>query len=148
MQDDEDLRDKAPQEVLWYPHPSTVFTFNEVSRVELRQNAALKQFHRFIVTQTDSGGIFRQEKVSMIPVTLLNVEPSHIVLDMCASPGSKSIQILEALHANRERMNTGLLVANDIDSKRAFMLAHQAAKLNLPALYVTNNDARLFPNLK
>ena len=45
-------------------------------------------------------------------------------------------------------MNTGLLIANDIDSKRAFMLAHQAAKLNLPALYVTNNDARLFPNLK
>lgn len=45
-------------------------------------------------------------------------------------------------------MNTGLLVANDCDSKRAFMLAHQASRLHLPGLFVTNNDARLFPNLK
>jgi len=51
----------------------------------------LKQFHRFIVTETESGRLFRQEKVSMIPVTLLNIEPSHAVLDMCAAPGSKSI---------------------------------------------------------
>ena len=60
----------------------------------------------------------------MIPVTLMNIESNHTILDMCASPGSKSIQILEALHANQERMNTGMLIANDVDSKRAFMLAH------------------------
>ena len=91
MQTDETLRDKIPKEVLWYPHPGTVYTFNELSRVELRQNPKLKQFHRFIVDSTESGHIFRQEKVSMIPVTLLNVEPNHSVLDMCAAPGSKSI---------------------------------------------------------
>mmetsp|Transcript_18038 Transcript_18038/g.24173 ORF Transcript_18038/g.24173 Transcript_18038/m.24173 type:complete len:126 (+) Transcript_18038:480-857(+) len=84
----------------------------------------------------------------MIPVTLLNVEPNHSVLDMCAAPGSKSIQILEALHANGESMNTGMLIANDADTKRAYMLAHQTTKLNLPALFVTNNDARKFPNMK
>ena len=84
----------------------------------------------------------------MIPVTLLKIDPSHSVLDMCASPGSKSIQILEALHANNDTMNTGLLIANDVDTKRAYMLAHQALKLNLPALFVTNNDARTYPNLK
>ena len=85
----------------------------------------------------------------MIPVTLLKIEPTHAVLDMCAAPGSKSIQILEELHQEEhERLNTGFLVANDQDSKRAFMLAHQAMRLNLPALFVTNNDARQFPNLK
>ena len=78
----------------------------------------------------------------------MKIESNHTVLDMCASPGSKSIQILEALHANQERMNTGMLIANDVDSKRAFMLAHQTNKLNLPALFVTNNDARHFPNMK
>ncbi len=84
----------------------------------------------------------------MIPVTLMKIDPSHTVLDMCAAPGSKSIQILETLHANGDRMNTGMLIANDADSKRAFLLAHQATKLNLAALLVTNNDARKFPNLK
>jgi 16S rRNA C967 or C1407 C5-methylase (RsmB/RsmF family) len=34
----------------------------------------------------------------MIPVTLLGIETHHKVLDMCAAPGSKTIQILEYLH--------------------------------------------------
>lgn len=34
----------------------------------------------------------------MIPVTLLKIEPHHKVIDMCAAPGSKTIQILEYLH--------------------------------------------------
>lgn len=34
----------------------------------------------------------------MIPVTLLKIEPHHLVIDMCAAPGSKTIQILEYLH--------------------------------------------------
>ena len=68
-----------------------VYSLNDLSRVELRQNPALKEFHRFIVDQTEAGRIFRQEKVSMIPVTLLDVQPHHSVLDMCAAPGSKTI---------------------------------------------------------
>jgi 16S rRNA C967 or C1407 C5-methylase (RsmB/RsmF family) len=35
-----------------------------------------------------------------------------------------------------------------MDSKRAYMLTHQARRLNLPAMFVTNNDATKFPNLK
>ena len=77
--------------MLWYPQEGTVYTFNELSRVELRQNPKLKDFHRFIVTETESGRLFRQEKVSMIPVTLLKLQEHHAVLDMCAAPGSKSI---------------------------------------------------------
>ena len=45
-------------------------------------------------------------------------------------------------------MNTGFVIANDKDAKRAYMLTHQAKRLNLPGLFVTNNDAREFPNLK
>ena len=36
MQTDETMRDKIPQEVSWYPHPGMVYTFNEMSRTELR----------------------------------------------------------------------------------------------------------------
>ena len=91
LMQDKDLRHKVPQIVKWYPQEGMVYSFNDLSRVELRQNPALKEFHRFIVDQTEAGRIFRQEKVSMIPVTLLDVQPHHAVMDMCAAPGSKTI---------------------------------------------------------
>ena len=40
----------------------------------------------------------RQELVSMVPAAVLKVEPSHLVLDLCAAPGSKTTQLLELLH--------------------------------------------------
>lgn len=67
---------------------------------------------------------------------------------MCAAPGSKTIQILEYLHANGQMMNKGFVVANDTDMKRAYMLTHQARRLNSPSLMIVNNDARFFPNLR
>jgi 16S rRNA C967 or C1407 C5-methylase (RsmB/RsmF family) len=57
----------------------------------MRANPLLKNFHTFLVQETENGRIFRQEAVSMIPVTLLKIEPHHKVLDMCAAPGSKTI---------------------------------------------------------
>jgi 16S rRNA C967 or C1407 C5-methylase (RsmB/RsmF family) len=36
---------------------------------------------------------------------------------MCAAPGSKTCQLLEIV-------TKGLIVANDVDSKRAYMLSH------------------------
>ena len=35
----------------------------------------------------------------MIPVFLLDVQPHHRILDMCASPGSKTKHVLEIMHA-------------------------------------------------
>ncbi len=32
-------------------------------------------------------------EVSMVPVLCLDIEPHHAVLDMCASPGSKTSQV-------------------------------------------------------
>jgi 16S rRNA C967 or C1407 C5-methylase (RsmB/RsmF family) len=121
-----------------------------MGRAELRHTPELKEFHRFIVTETETGRLFRQEKVSMIPVTLLNPKPGEKVLDMCAAPGSKTIQILEYLHLNKQDkvQSEGFVIANDTDTKRAYMLTHQAKRLNLPALFVTCNDARQLPNLK
>ena len=42
----------------------------------------------------------------MIPPLLLEVEPHHRVLDMCAAPGSKTAQLIEALHAGDTETNT------------------------------------------
>ena len=43
---------------------------------------------------------------------------------------------------------TGLLIANDVDYKRAQMLVHQCKRLNSPNLIVTNHDATMFPSIK
>ncbi|MCJ1405722.1 hypothetical protein MMC11_008952 [Xylographa trunciseda] len=43
---------------------------------------------------------------------------------------------------------TGLLIANDIDYKRAHMLIHQMKRLNSPNLIVTNHDATTYPSIK
>jgi multisite-specific tRNA:(cytosine-C5)-methyltransferase len=44
--------------------------------------------------------------------------------------------------------STGLVIANDADYKRAYMLIHQTKRLNSPNLIVTNHDATLFPSLR
>ena len=44
--------------------------------------------------------------------------------------------------------STGLLIANDIDYKRAHMLIHQMKRLNSPNLIVMNHDATQFPSIK
>ena len=43
----------------------------------------------------------------MVPPLLLDVRPHHYVLDMCASPGSKTAQMLEAMHAGEGRGRVG-----------------------------------------
>ena len=40
----------------------------------------------------------------------------------------------------------GVVVANDIDNKRCYMLVHQAKRLNSPCTIVTNHDASIMPN--
>ena len=41
----------------------------------------------------------------------------------------------------------GVVVANDADNKRCYMLVHQAKRLNSPCFMVTNHDASVFPTL-
>lgn len=41
----------------------------------------------------------------------------------------------------------GVVVANDADNKRCYMLVHQAKRLSSPSFMVTNHDASVFPML-
>lgn len=83
----------------------------------------------------------------MIPPLLLDVQPHHYVLDMCAAPGSKSVQILEALHAVDKP--SGLFIANDADYKRCHMLVHQSlGRIGSPNMMVMNQDASMFVSIK
>ena len=63
-----------------------------------------------------------------------------------ASPGSKTAQIIEALHGD-DGLPDGLVVANDAEQNRCYTLVHQAKRLQSPCLVVTNQDAKDFPRI-
>lgn len=139
-----------PVQIPWYPD-GLAWQFNVPKKV-LRKQPEFKKFHSFLVFETEVGNVSRQEGVSMIPPLFLDVEPHHKAMDMCAAPGSKTAQILEALHAQdtvtASSIPSGLLVANDSDNKRTHLLIHQSARLPSPALMVTNLDASNYPVIK
>eukprot|EP00461_Guttulinopsis_vulgaris_P007794 UN07844 len=85
----------------------------------------------------------------MIPPLLLDVKPHHVVLDMCAAPGSKTSQLLEALHLGLAdgEVPTGMCIANDANPQRANLLVHQLKRLGSPAFLVTNHEGQIFPAL-
>jgi len=137
----------------------------------IRRHKPFAEFQKFLVAETTSGNISRQEVVSMIPPHFLDVKPGMVVLDMCAAPGSKSAQLAEMIHGDEEERvmkaarnespntddggdysddgrSTGLLIANDTDYKRAGMLVHQVKRLNFPNLIVTQHDASIFPSIE
>ncbi|THV05365.1 cytosine-5--methyltransferase [Dendrothele bispora CBS 962.96] len=139
-----------PVQIPWYPD-GLAWQFNVPKKV-LRKSPEFKKFHSFLVFETEVGNVSRQESVSMLPPLFLDVEPHHKVMDMCAAPGSKTAQLLEALHAQdtltSSSIPTGLLLANDSDYKRTHLLIHQSARLPSPALMVTNLDASNYPSIK
>ncbi|XP_058450073.1 tRNA (cytosine(34)-C(5))-methyltransferase [Malaya genurostris] len=130
----------------WYPNELAWQL--ELSRKDIRRSEPLYKLHNFLIAETSSGNISRQEAVSMIPPLVLGVQPHHKVLDMCAAPGSKTAQLIEALHADGENLPKGFVLANDIDNNRCYMLVHQAKRLSSPCCLVTNADSSLFPELK
>ncbi|KAG6840999.1 hypothetical protein C0991_002779 [Blastosporella zonata] len=146
----EEQKIPPPVQIPWYPD-GLAWHFNVPKKI-LRKSPEFKKFHSFLVFETEVGNVSRQEAVSMLPPLFLEVEPHHKVMDMCAAPGSKTAQLLEALHAQDSVTSTsipsGLLVANDSDHKRTHLLIHQSARLPSPALIVTNLDASIYPVMK
>ena len=165
---------ELPKPIPWYP-VGLAYSMKTPKNV-VRKYEPFKEFQKFLVSETGVGNISRQEHVSMIPPLLLDIRPEHTVLDLCAAPGSKSAQLVEAIHAGEEERvarevttakgqkpangmdlsdtpaqdggrTTGLLVANDVNYQRAQMLVHQVKRLNSPNLIVTNHDATMFPSI-
>ena len=73
------------------------------------------------------GYFYLQEAASMIPPIVLEPKPHEIVLDIAASPGSKTTQIAQYMQ------NQGMLIANDYTIERMKPLS-----INLQRCGVTN----------
>jgi hypothetical protein len=102
------------QRLTWYPE-QLAWQLTAGKRA-LRKGTELQPLREFLIVHTASGhitrsalrhaspptpgrmpGRCRQEAVSMIPPCFLDVHADHFVLDLCAAPGSKTSQLLEAV---------------------------------------------------
>lgn len=69
---------------------------------------------------------------------------------MCAAPGSKTSQMVEFMHLTAPNGATpkGVIVANDIDEKRCYMMIHQVNRLSSPCVIATQHLAQKFPYVR
>ncbi len=116
----------------------------------IRKSQKLKDLHTWMVKNTDNGNITRQEAVSMVPPLALDVKPHHVVLDMCAAPGSKTTQMMEIIQRSLadDESRQGLIVANDADTDRAYMLVHQTRRVTSPLLLITTHKGQMWPKIR
>ena len=98
---------------------------------------------------TNSGFLTRQELVSMLPPLLLDIHKDDLILDVCAAPGSKTVQMLELISSNKAQVleTKGGIIANDVEFKRAYILAHQLQRLNLAGVGVINHPGQFLPTI-
>ncbi|WP_127532544.1 RsmB/NOP family class I SAM-dependent RNA methyltransferase [Paenibacillus kobensis] len=81
-----------------------------------------------------AGLYYIQEPSAMAPVELLDVQPGHRVLDLCAAPGGKSTQIAAKLQG------TGVLVTNDNATERTKALAKNIELAGVRNAVVLNEE--------
>ncbi|MBI5797962.1 NOL1/NOP2/sun family putative RNA methylase [Candidatus Woesearchaeota archaeon] len=86
------------------------------------------------------GYIYLQGAASMIPPVVLKPEPGDMVLDMCASPGSKTSQMAAMM------CNQGIIVANDNKIDRLKPLTINLQRCGVLNTVMTRMEGRWFRN--
>lgn len=84
------------------------------------------------------GWLHGQEEVSALPAIALDPQPGETVWDSCAAPGSKTTQLSAMMD------DTGIVVGNDNNLGRLSALRHNAERLGITNLVVTQQDGRNF----
>lgn len=82
-----------------------------------------------------AGAFYVQDPSAMFTVNATNFDGNELVLDMCAAPGGKSIQI-----ANR--LTTGTLVSNEIDTSRCKILYSNFERMGIKNAIITNEQPK------
>lgn len=80
------------------------------------------------------GYYYVQEISSMLPMLVLNPTKNNVVLDLCASPGSKTTQ------AAAKMENQGVLIANDVNIGRIMILSTNSQRCGVTNLVVTKGE--------
>jgi 16S rRNA C967 or C1407 C5-methylase (RsmB/RsmF family) len=131
---------------------------SSLSKASLSKGAP--ELKAFLVQHSTDGTIARQELGSMLPVLALAAggwvcdTKQCRVLDLCASPGSKTLQALEIVGAasgsGSSSSTTSRVKANDINATRLESLQQAVARSGLPkalrdCVKYTCQDATQFP---
>jgi len=77
-----------------------------------------------------------QEAAAQIPVTLFTELANKTVLDTCASPGGKTVQMASIMN------NTGMIVALDLKQRKMFPLVNQLERSRVTNTAAYNMDAK------
>ncbi|MEK6933905.1 MAG: RsmB/NOP family class I SAM-dependent RNA methyltransferase [Nanoarchaeota archaeon] len=81
------------------------------------------------------GYYYVQEISSMMSALALSPKPNEFILDLCASPGSKTTQIAALMK------NKGTIIANDYKLNRIMILSSNLERCSVTNCIVTRNDA-------
>ena len=79
-----------------------------------------------------AGAFYMQDPSAMAVVESIDFPSDLFVLDLCAAPGGKSIQLAQ-------KLKNGVLISNEIDLKRAKILYSNIERMGLKNVVVTNN---------
>ncbi len=82
-----------------------------------------------------------QEAAAQIPALLFNGLAGKMVLDACAAPGGKSVQLSNLMD------NSGVITSLDINKTRLVAMANQLERCHVSNTVVYNLDARQVKNL-
>lgn len=80
-----------------------------------------------------AGYVYSQEPSAMIVATIADAQPGEKVLDLCAAPGGKTTQLASQMQGK------GLLVSNEIFTKRAKILSENVERWGISNVVVTNH---------
>lgn len=83
-----------------------------------------------------AGMIYVQEPAAMAPAECIDINPDWKILDMCAAPGGKSVQLKNKLGPN------GILVSNEIIPSRCKILTGNIERLGLKNCVTTCMDTK------
>src|SRR3990172_8523252 len=83
-----------------------------------------------------------QEAAAQIPATLFSDIKGKVVLDACAAPGGKTVQLSDLMD------HTGVIVALDVDKRRLSALANHLERCQISNTLVYDRDARYASGLK
>jgi 16S rRNA (cytosine1407-C5)-methyltransferase len=86
-----------------------------------------------------TGKIYPASLASLLSAKILDAQPGEKVLDVCAAPGSKSTFLAE-------KIDSGVLVANELSASRSKKLAANIDRLGLKNVVLTQTDGTIMDN--
>ena len=129
------LESIGSQRITWFSGPGSAWA------LPFDRGSAQGDIKEILKALHETGRLTRQEASSMLPVLALGAKQGDIVLDMCASPGSKTTQIAEHMG---ER---GLVLANEVVNSRVNMLVTNVQRHGSRTVAVVHHDGRHIPRV-